>query len=463
MYRWYEQSAVCFVYLSDVSAQTAPDGSRIFPHFESSCWFTRGWTLQELIAPRNVEFYTSDWTYVGDKSSIVTTLSRTTDVDVGVLLGTESVHACSVAMIMSWASRRTTTRKEDIAYCLMGLFGIHMPLLYGEGERAFIRLQEEILKQSSDQSLFAWNPTREDLDPSGRYPSLCGIFAKSPLCFADTGHILQSPEYWATESTVTNRGIRLRMPFKYDTSRKSFLGGLCCISYGFDVAIEFYSPSHSLEDLDHLVRVSRRLRYERWSDDPQIHFKEVYLVTGTALSRATFMGFSGLEGFQAQYNFHVVKDDRTGMINMDESLELYPPEALFKEPHLAVSLWGGKLIGVLNPLQARYNSVAMRLPIKSLPRIALVLGFRTLDNGLANVKQPWMTMVRMDEHESLEQVWSKIKEPPSSEDGHCSAITLDSVHVLAERAKQHWFVSASRDIHISFSPVLRVQNAMEEG
>jgi hypothetical protein len=131
MYRWYEQSAVCFVYLPDVSAETAPDGSTVFPHFESSCLFTRGWILQELIAPRNVEFYTSDWTYAGDKSSIVTKLSITTEVDVGVLLGTESVRACSVAMIMSWASRRMTTRKEDIAYFLMGLFGIHMPLLYG--------------------------------------------------------------------------------------------------------------------------------------------------------------------------------------------------------------------------------------------------------------------------------------------------------------------------------------------
>ncbi|KAH8751898.1 heterokaryon incompatibility protein-domain-containing protein, partial [Hyaloscypha finlandica] len=226
MYKWYEQSAVCFVYLSDVTAQVQPDGSTYSPDFDNSCWFTRGWTLQELIAPHSVEFYSSDWTHIGDKSSRVDELSRITGVDAGVLHGANPVRACSVARIMSWASKRVTTRKEDIAYCLLGLFGIHMPLLYGEGDRAFIRLQEETLKQSSDQSLFAWNPLVEK--PYWDYPDdfRCGIFAPSPACFADSRDIVPLREFWDTESALTNRGVRLRMPFKYTGSM--FLGFLCC-------------------------------------------------------------------------------------------------------------------------------------------------------------------------------------------------------------------------------------------
>jgi hypothetical protein len=97
MYKWYEQSAVCFVYLSDVTAQVEPDGSTYSLDFKKSCWFTRGWTLQELIAPGSVEFYASDWIHIGDKRSKVNELSRITGVDAGVLCGDDPVRACSVA------------------------------------------------------------------------------------------------------------------------------------------------------------------------------------------------------------------------------------------------------------------------------------------------------------------------------------------------------------------------------
>ncbi|KAN0095216.1 hypothetical protein V8E51_015927 [Hyaloscypha variabilis] len=453
MYRWYEQSAVCFVYLSDVSAKPEPDSSTGFRHFKSSCWFKRGWTLQELIAPPNVEFYTSDWTYVGVKSSIAYTLKRITSIDVDVLLGTKSARACSVAMIMSWASGRKTTRKEDIAYCLMGLFGIHMPLLYGEGERAFIRLQEEILKQSSDQSLFAWDPIGKELDASSPALSLCGIFAQSPICFADTGHIRPLPEFWATESTLTNRGIRLRMPFKYDKSNDSFLAILCCTSYGFDVALEFYSPSHSLGDLDHLVRISRCTKYGHWSYDPQIDFRQVYLTTEIALSHAIHTSYSGLEGLQAQYHFHLFTHDLEDQVNRNDVLELYPPEALSKVVEFEMSLLDGNFVAILNPLQARHNSVAIQLPIEVFPRIALVLGFGTLKNGLADVKQPWVTITPMDELESVQGVWSKIKSPPSSEDGRTSSIIIGKISILAKLTEQPWSIKSPRCIRIYSNPV----------
>ncbi|KAE9362670.1 hypothetical protein N431DRAFT_551159 [Stipitochalara longipes BDJ] len=158
MYKWYENSSVCFAYLPDVKVETQPDGSSKIQGFDNSCWFTRGWTLQELLAPRSVEFYASNWIYIGDKGSMAKEISAITTIAKDILLNKTPIQASSVATIMSWASRRVTTRKEDIAYCLLGLFRIYMPLLYGEGDRAFIRLQEEILKQYSDQSLFAWEP-----------------------------------------------------------------------------------------------------------------------------------------------------------------------------------------------------------------------------------------------------------------------------------------------------------------
>jgi hypothetical protein len=146
MYRWYGGAAVCYVFLEDVDVGPGianPDVSRCR-------WFTRGWTLQELVAPRDVLFYDYKWAYVGgkrDRADFREQLSRTTGVDARILSGAMRVDELSVACRMAWAASRTTTRPEDIAYCLMGLFQVNMPLLYGEGgSRAFIRLQEEILR-----------------------------------------------------------------------------------------------------------------------------------------------------------------------------------------------------------------------------------------------------------------------------------------------------------------------------
>lgn len=125
-----------------------------------SRWFTRGWTLQELIAPPNVIFYSQNWNHLGTKLGnkipdmrdpekamrFPSLLSSITGIDRGVLTGSEVLEDLSVATKMEWAAHRQTTRTEDIAYCLMGIFNVNMPLLYGEGNRSFIRLQEEILK-----------------------------------------------------------------------------------------------------------------------------------------------------------------------------------------------------------------------------------------------------------------------------------------------------------------------------
>jgi len=164
MYRYYENSRICYAYLADVpTAKTAfekawdgsvpwLDGSQ----FERSKWFTRGWTLQELIAPRVVEFYAADWTEIGTKASMIEQLARRTGINPRVLNGAD-VSICNVAARLSWASTRQTTKIEDQAYCLLGLFRVNMPLIYGEGDNAFRRLQETILREVEDYTLLAWD------------------------------------------------------------------------------------------------------------------------------------------------------------------------------------------------------------------------------------------------------------------------------------------------------------------
>jgi hypothetical protein len=158
MFRYYQEAAICYAYLSDVpgasSQRTNSETSEAIDReteaaLRRSRWFTRGWTLQELIAPRDVHFFAMDWTMIGRKLDyrFARLVSQITEVDVPTLRGSSTLEELSVAWRMQWASTRTTTRVEDIAYCLLGIFGINMSPLYGEGPRAFIRLQEEILRR----------------------------------------------------------------------------------------------------------------------------------------------------------------------------------------------------------------------------------------------------------------------------------------------------------------------------
>lgn len=178
----------------------------------------------ELIAPKEVLFFTerrrtsapgcsvkstrtSDWILLGRKSSLCGQFSCITGVDSSVLEDRAALRSIGIAKRMSWAANRVTTRVEDRAYCLLGISGISMPMLYGEGEKAFIRLQEEIMKESSDESLFAW---RDDgADPDAR----TGLLASSPSLFKDSGGFFA---YYDWERRVpyfkTNRGLQITLP-----------------------------------------------------------------------------------------------------------------------------------------------------------------------------------------------------------------------------------------------------------
>ena len=145
MFRWYRGAAKCYVYLSDV----LEGGHRSLWNgaFEKSRWFTRGWTLQELIAPNTVKFFSSDGQLIGTKWSMQRRIEGITGVPMQALRGSP-LSDFTVAERMSWASKRETTRKEDEAYCLLGIFSVHIPLIYGEREGAFERLVEAIEKRS---------------------------------------------------------------------------------------------------------------------------------------------------------------------------------------------------------------------------------------------------------------------------------------------------------------------------
>lgn len=201
MFKWYKQAEVCYAFLCDVLSSL--DNHAFAIALCKSRWFSRGWTLQELIAPACVVFFDNNWKELGTKSSLRVLICKITSIQVEVLLGL-NVKRFSIAQRMSWASSRTTTRDEDIAYCLMGIFQVNMPLLYGEGGNAFIRLQEEIIKKSDDHSIFAW---QNRLFSSG-------MLASSPKSFRTSTDIVQVHSIPAEPFALTNKGINLKLPLR---------------------------------------------------------------------------------------------------------------------------------------------------------------------------------------------------------------------------------------------------------
>jgi hypothetical protein len=182
MFSWYQNADVCYVYLHDVpSLDPFLDDDR----FRSARWWSRGWCLQELIAPREVEFYSADWEELGTKWSLQTTITDITSIPTAILYHKKVPSDFSVAQRMSWASKRQTTRVEDMAYCLFGLFDVNMPLMYGEGKKAFLRLQEEIMRRVVDYSIFLW---------------------WSSSVYDDTGLLCDSPHYFPSTGVPTRSG-----------------------------------------------------------------------------------------------------------------------------------------------------------------------------------------------------------------------------------------------------------------
>ena len=154
MFRWYRDAQHCYVYLSDVSVSN--DSSNQPQQtwelaFRNSRWFTRGWTLQELIAPTSVKFFSREEELLGDKKMLEQQIQETTGIPITALSGSPLTQF-SIKERLRWAAKRNTKRKEDQAYCLLGIFSVFIPLMYGEGDHAFVRLEEEIRKRTGKKN-----------------------------------------------------------------------------------------------------------------------------------------------------------------------------------------------------------------------------------------------------------------------------------------------------------------------
>ena len=198
MYSWYADAQICYVYLSDMHSNDASHKS-----FANSAWFMCGWTLQELIAPRFVTFYNSAWQKLGTEYSVLDSISTISNRDSAALKPAANAQSFSIAKRMAWAAGRRTTRLEDVVYSLLGIFQVNMPMLQGEGRRAFVRLQEEIMKHSDDQTIFAWT------NPGKSYRSL---LAASPDEFTQCSNIVPSLQRVNNEPyIITNKGLSIEL------------------------------------------------------------------------------------------------------------------------------------------------------------------------------------------------------------------------------------------------------------
>jgi hypothetical protein len=236
MFDWYGRAAVCYAYLADVHDTMDLGVPESTLAFRESKWWTRGWTLQELLAPRLVLFYNASWTRLGKKldsmfrgssptGSLNALITEITGIGIEYLNGYNRSCNASIAEKMSWAALRQTTREEDVAYSLLGIFNVNMPLLYGEKARAFHRLQEAIISSSHDQSIFAWG-SRQARSMGNRE-----LLASSPSDFVGFADVEPYTPDWAGIShySMTNAGLQISMRLrKVPGSDNTFIGLLNC-------------------------------------------------------------------------------------------------------------------------------------------------------------------------------------------------------------------------------------------
>jgi hypothetical protein len=275
MFQWYRKAQVCYAFLGDVT--TVDDD---LSEFRKSKWFTRGWTLQELLAPRTVIFFDSEWNEIGTKASLSDSVSEITRIDDDYLM---DFRGACVAQKMSWATGRHTSRAEDIAYSLLGLFNVHMPPLYGEGQNAFQRLQQEIIRTSDDESIFAWrspyvaefprNAPPHDLDAAAKSrKNRSGLLAPALDYFADSGNIRGGSGVLGSFAlkmqhhrpySFTNKGIQieLRLRKQVSAAQEWFIAPLNCTSHERpDIAIALI-VARCLEADDRYERIATNLLY----------------------------------------------------------------------------------------------------------------------------------------------------------------------------------------------------------
>ncbi|KAH8194359.1 hypothetical protein TruAng_011479 [Truncatella angustata] len=246
MYQWYQRSRKCFAFLSDVSWEDGPVSKN--SSFRRSRWFTRGWTLQELLAPTFLEFYDQAWVSLGfrDSQRLTGIIKEITGIG-GEILGA-SFKDQPAATIFSWASRRKTSRQEDMTYCLLGLLNITMPLLYGEGNRAFARLQEERLKQRHDQTLLAWGLDDKLSQFYQRRYLIRSLLAPSPEAYIAWNSNIALDAFRGAHFTSTNMGLMMELYVKVLTEDRSLAIAILDLEDDSDQEIAIPLYIHYRED-----------------------------------------------------------------------------------------------------------------------------------------------------------------------------------------------------------------------
>jgi Heterokaryon incompatibility protein (HET) len=264
MYEWYRVADVCYVYLADVPATLKKEVASLV--LRKSRWFTCGWTFQELIAPLIVIFFNKDWGEIGTKESLKFLVFEITTITKEVLQDANEIDGLSVAQKMSWVSKRETARVEDIAYCLLGIFRVSMPMLYGEGNNAFIRLQEEIMKNTHDHTIFAWT---NDSDFNN------GLLATNPTFFKDSGNIVQIKNQITSPFSLTNKGINLNLLIQTFECSPICLAVLDCRDgdWGMGIALKRESD---ISDVFKRVLSNEQLKID-FEDIPKFERENIYV------------------------------------------------------------------------------------------------------------------------------------------------------------------------------------------
>ncbi|OAX44122.1 HET-domain-containing protein [Rhizopogon vinicolor AM-OR11-026] len=298
MYMWYENAQVCYAYLDDVTDNEDPGTESAFAKSE---WFTRGWTLQELIAPSSLFFFDTHWREIGSKISLARLLSFVTGVHTNVLTRVD-VASFSIATKMSWAAGRKTTRPEDRAYSLMGIFKVHMPVIYGDGEKkAFFRLQLEITRHSHDQSIFAWMAPHTDSTRSWPFALWVDDFAKSSNVqdVPSDQWIHYSQQFISQESDViprldfsaTNDGLDISLPLLHLVDDK-YIALLSCRRRTSEGKRPFIGIrlQRSMPKAERYERIAAHILEDIFDPAGKFTFKNIHIAF--PLSESTFIPFT---------------------------------------------------------------------------------------------------------------------------------------------------------------------------
>lgn len=390
MFNWYKKSEVCYVYLIDVPAGGNPYAAE--STFRKSRWFTRGWTLQELLAPKNVVFYDTNWGLVfgqaGYHGDILSQrraylLSEITGIDPWSLVGDDRHGSIPICLKLSWAAKRETTRVEDVAYCMLGLLGINMPLLYGEGPKAFVRLQEEVLKTTQDLSVLAWGfdkPWQQTAALSRGHERSGNVLAPSVTYFRglnedDCRPILRDmfinhPLSFKSHSMMTNHGLLITLPIICIEKRDGLYLAMVAggkHSGGRFLALPLRRTRHwflePLHGTPHIISHS----LSNFSFRPKVKWRTVYLVgqrqsisTGINDGRMISSLSKSLSSLNSSRNAKAMPTVEPGIwVNLKQLAgagfvvrSLYPPWNL--DPH-----WDGSMIGGItcNLFRGRFEMI----------------------------------------------------------------------------------------------------------